>query len=269
MLQPWCAVAHRRDEQKPRTGKEFSMEKEKVVIFGITEQAMMSHFYLTHDSPHEVAAFTVDRDFITKETLFGLPVIPFEDVESIYPPSEYKMLVAILFSRMNRARAEKYYEAKSKGYSLISYISSKATTWPGLVVGDNCFINENSVIQPFVEIGDDVVITCGSIISHHVVIKDHCFVGDQAVLLGGVTLEPYCVVAANATIRDYVTVARECMIGADALILKDTQERGVYKGTPAELLPKRSNELRFKRDKLRRAGLEKLDSGIRGEVALQ
>lgn len=218
----------------------------RVVIFGVTNQAMMSHFYLTHDSPYEVAAFTVDRDFIKEKTLFGLPVVPFEDIESSYPPSEYKMLVAVLFSRMNRTRAEKYYLAKGKGYELISYISSKATTWPGLVVGDNCFIKENTVIQPFVEIGNDVIITCGSMISHHVVIKDHCFVGDQAVLLGGVSLEPYCVVAANSTIRDYVTIARECMVGAGALILKDTQERGVYKGTPAELLPKRSDELNFR-----------------------
>lgn len=42
---------------------------EKVVIFGATEMAAMSHFYLTHDSPYDVVAFTVDRDYIKEETL--------------------------------------------------------------------------------------------------------------------------------------------------------------------------------------------------------
>ena len=57
----------------------------KVVIFGATYAALLSHFSLTHDSPHEVVAFTVDRDFIKEETLCGLPVVPFEDIEVHLP----------------------------------------------------------------------------------------------------------------------------------------------------------------------------------------
>lgn len=216
---------------------------EKVVIFGATEMAAMSHFYLTHDSPHEVVAFTVDQDYMKEETLCGLPVVPFEDIESIYPPGDYKMLVAIFFGKVNRTRAGKYYQVKEKGYELISYISSKATTWPGLVVGDNCFICEDSVIQPFVEIGNNVIISPGNMIGHHSVIKDHCFLAAHAVVLGCVTVEPYCFLGANSTIRHNVTIARECIIGAGAFINKSTQERGVYIGGSAELVPKPSNEL--------------------------
>ena len=139
---------------------------EKVVIFGATKMAVMSHFYFTHDSPHEVVAFTVDRNYIKEETLCGLPVVPFEDIESVYPPSEYKMFVAIQFGRVNKTRAEKYFQAKAKGYQLINYVSSKASTWPGLLVGDNCFIAEGCIIQPFVEIGNNVIMACGSVIGH-------------------------------------------------------------------------------------------------------
>ena len=38
----------------------------KVVIFGVGQWAELAHFYLTHDSPHEVAAFTLDRDYIER-----------------------------------------------------------------------------------------------------------------------------------------------------------------------------------------------------------
>jgi len=216
---------------------------EKVVLFGNAEVASMTYFYLSQDSPYEVAAFTVDREYIKEDTRFGLPVVPFEDVESICPPGEYKMSVALGFSKVNRFRAERYSQAKAKGYELISYVSSRTTTWPGLVVGDNCFISEGSIIQPFAEIGNNVIIGTGSIIGHHSVIKDHCFLAASVVVLGCVTIEPYCVLGANSTIRDGVTIARECIIGAGATISKNTRERAVYVDQPAELLPKPSDVL--------------------------
>jgi sugar O-acyltransferase (sialic acid O-acetyltransferase NeuD family) len=204
--------------------------------------AILSHFYLTHDSPYEVVAFTVDREYVKEETLCRLPVVPFEEVASLYPPDEYKMLVAILFGRVNKTRADKYSQAKAKGYELISYVSSKAITWPGLVMGDNCIILEHSAVGPFVEIGNDVIIS-GSSVGHHSVIKDHCFLASNAVVLGCVTIEPYCFLGANSTVRDSIVIARECIIGPGVSITKNPPERSVYIAKPSELLPKPSNEL--------------------------
>lgn len=217
---------------------------EKVVIFGNGQWASLAHFYLTHDSPHEVVAFTVDRGYLKERELFDLPVVAFDEVEKLYPPGEFKMFVPISFKKMNHLRADKYDEAKAKGYQLISYVSSKATVWPGFVPGDNCFIFEDNTIQPFVKIGNDVVLWSGNHIGHHTVIKDHVFISSHVVVSGGVTIEPYCFLGVNSTIRDGVTIARECLIGASALILKDTKEYEAYKGIPAELLGIRSDELK-------------------------
>src|SRR4030065_564530 len=90
----------------------------------------------------------------------------------------------------NGQPAEKYYQAKEKGYELISYVSPHAVTWPGLVIGDNCFIGDYSVISPFVEIGNNIQICSGSNVGHHCVIKDHCFISPGAVILGSATIEP-------------------------------------------------------------------------------
>jgi sugar O-acyltransferase (sialic acid O-acetyltransferase NeuD family) len=217
---------------------------DRVVIFGNGQPATMNYMYLTHDSPYKVAAFTVDREYIKEDTLLGVPVVPFEDVESIYPPNDHKMSLVISYRNMNRLKAEKYAQAKAKGYELITYISSKTMTFPGMVVGDNCFILEYSSIGPYARIGNDVFIGSGSIIGHNSIIKDHCFVGPHAVILGSTTVEPYCVIGANSTIKDGgIIIARECIIAAGVTITKDTEERGVYIGRPAELAPKRSNEL--------------------------
>jgi sugar O-acyltransferase (sialic acid O-acetyltransferase NeuD family) len=217
---------------------------DKVIVFGNGQGGAMNYMYLTHDSPYEVAAFTVDREYIKEDTLFGLPVVPFEDIESIYPPDEYMMSLYISYRKLNRLRAEKYAQAKAKGYHLISYVSSKAMTLPGLDIGDNCFIGEGTSIGPFVKIGNDVIICGGSTIGHNSVIKDHCFISPHAVVLGFATIEPYCLIGANSIIKDGgITIARECIIGPGTLTTTDTIERGVYVNKPPELLPRRSNAL--------------------------
>jgi sugar O-acyltransferase (sialic acid O-acetyltransferase NeuD family) len=215
----------------------------KVVLFGTGQVASVVYVYLTHDSPFKVAAFTVDRDHVGEKTLFDLSVVPFEEVENIYPPDEYDMFVALGFDDVNHLRAERYHLAKAKGYHLISYISSMATTWPGLVIGENCLILEYNQVQPFVEIGNNVIIWCDNHIGHHVVLHDHCFIASQVAIGGNVTVEPYSFIGMNATVRNNVKIARECVIGAGALILRDTQERGVYVGSNARRIPLTSDRL--------------------------
>jgi len=217
---------------------------ERVILFGNGRQAQLIYFYLTHSSPYEVVAFTVDRGYITEDRLFELPVVAFEDIESIYSPDQYKMSVQLGYRNLNMLRAEKYAQAKAKGYELISYISPKATTWPGLIVGDNCFISENTSIGPFAEIGNNVCVGIGTVIGHHCVIRDHCFLGTHVVILGSATIEPYCFLGPNSVVRDGgITIARESIIGAGVYIGKDTKEKGVYVNRPPDLLPKPSNEL--------------------------
>ncbi len=218
------------------------MEK-PVIIYGNGSVAETVHFFLTHDTSREVAAFTVDRDFIVQDNLLGMPLIPFDDVARAYPPSEYEMFIGVGHVFVNRVRAEKYGEAKAMGYRLINYVSSRSITWPGLLMGDNCKIGAGSSISPFVQLGSNVNIGGGSSVGHHTVIKDHCSLSPRVAIAGNVVVEPYCLIGANATIRDRITIARECVIGAGAVILQDTVERGVYLGSPAEKLPITSDRL--------------------------
>ncbi|HEX8475883.1 MAG TPA: acetyltransferase [Pyrinomonadaceae bacterium] len=216
----------------------------KVVVFGVSQWAELAHFYLTHDSPHEVVAFTLDREYIGADNYRGLPVVAFDEVAERYPPGEFSMFIPMSFKRMNHVRAEKYEAAKALGYELISYVSSKATTFPGFVCGDNCFIFEDNTIQPFVTIGNNVVLWSGNHIGHHSTIKDHVMITSHVVISGCCTIEPYCFFGVNATVRDETTIARETLVGMGVTILKDTKEFEVYKATATEPAGFRSDEIR-------------------------
>ena len=215
----------------------------QVVIFGDGQVAELAHYYLVHNSPHDVVAFTVDRDRLKSPSFRGLPVVPFEDVAVEYPPDRYSMFVAVGYPRVNKIRQEKYTRAKAMGFELISYVSSKAIVWPSSEIGDNCLIMEGNIIQPYARIGNDVVMWSACHVGHHTVVKDHCFVSAHTVISGNVIVEENVFFGVNATIRNGVTIGREGVIGAGVVIMKDTTERAVYIAPEPRLMAFTSDRL--------------------------
>jgi sugar O-acyltransferase (sialic acid O-acetyltransferase NeuD family) len=215
----------------------------EVIVFGTGQWAELADFYFTHDSPHDVVAFTVDRGYLTAAEFKGREVVAFEDVETRYPPDRYRMFIPISFKKMNHVRAEKYASAKARGYQLVSYVSSKATTWPGFTCGENCFIFEDNTIQPFVTIGNDVVMWSGNHIGHHSTIGDHSFLASHVVISGHVTVGRRCFFGVNATIRDAITIGDRSVIGAGALIMKSTRPDAVYIAGRTERDRRKSSEV--------------------------
>lgn len=209
----------------------------KIIVFGILDTAELAHYYLTHDSEHEVIAFTVNRQYIEQESFHGLPVVAFEDVENIFPPSQYHFFAPMTGRNMNRNREAIYNHAKGKGYQFISYISSRATIFDKSVVGENCFILEDNTIQPFTTVGNNVVMWSGNHIGHHGQIKDHVFFTSHVVLSGHCVVEPYCFFGVNSTIRDYTSIAQGTLVGMASAITKETEEWGIYVGNPAKKVP--------------------------------
>ncbi|NLK94077.1 MAG: acetyltransferase [Clostridiales bacterium] len=215
----------------------------KVIVFGVGQIAEVAYFYLTNDSEHDVVGFTVDKEFINNKEFHGLPVVDFEKIKDIYPPSEYKLFIPISYKGMNKIRANKYYEGKKLGYSYVSYISSKATYY-NTKVGENCFIMENNVIQPYTEIGDNVIMWSGNHLGHHAKIQSHCFIASHVVISGAVNVGEYSFLGVNSTIRDSVHIGKESLIGAGSVIVKDTEEKSVYVPTRSIKLEKSSDMIR-------------------------
>jgi sugar O-acyltransferase (sialic acid O-acetyltransferase NeuD family) len=205
----------------------------ELVILGAGDFARIACVYFSSDSRYRVAAFTVDDQYVTADSLLGRPVIPYSYIRERYSPETHDMFVAIGFKRLNRARAEAYARAKASGYNLATYVSSKTSHCGEWSVGDNCFILEQNVIQPFVQIGNNVVLWSGNHLGHDAVIDDHVFISSHVVLSGRTHVGAYCFVGVNACVKQGVSIAPGCLIGAGAVILKNTKAGGLYavKGT--------------------------------------
>lgn len=203
----------------------------KIIIFGNNDLAELALHYLTFDSDHQVHGFTKTRDFMLEgETFFSRNVVPFEELEQHFPPSEYYLFSPIAD---NKYRTKIYNEGKEKGYRFISYISSKCTNY-AMSIGDNCFILEDNTLQPFTTIGNNVVIWAGSHLGHHSTIDDNVFITSHVVISGHCSIGKGSYLGVNSCIRDGLTIGENSIVGMGAVVVKNTEPNKTYIGNPAK-----------------------------------
>lgn len=208
------------------------MKTKKIIIFGDSAFAEIAYEYFTHDSAYEVAAFTVTKEYLKREEIFGVPVMAFENIEHEFPPEKYEMHVALTYNTLNRIRIRFYHEAKAKGYRLANYISSKAFVWRNVEMGDNCFIFEDNTIQPFVKIGSNNVFWSGNHIGHHSTIGSHNFISSHVVVSGFCTIGNANFMGVNSTMGNNLSIGDDCLIGSAVHLVKNVPNGALMKGTP-------------------------------------
>lgn len=202
----------------------------KLIIIGDSLFAQIAYEYFTYDSEYEVVGFGVEKEYIKRDSLFGLPVVPFEDLEKIYAPNEHKFFAANVYTQGNRLRTRLYEQAKEKGFAPASYVSSRAFVWRNCQIGEHCFIFEDNTIQPFVKIGNNVVLWSGNHIGHHSTIKDNCFISSHVVISGSCQIGESCFMGVNSTVANDIIIGNNCVVGAGALIVGNVEDNQTVVG---------------------------------------
>lgn len=218
---------------------------EKIVIFGSGDIAQIANYYFKIDSNYKVVAFTVDREFIKQSNFEGLPIIPFDEMLTKYPPSKFKLFIAVSYSNLNKVREKKYYESKEMGYKLVSYVSSRCTYLTPYQHGENCFIFEDNTIQPFVKIGNNVTLWSGNHIGHHSIIHDHNFISSHVVISGHCVINSNSFIGVNSTIGHQVEIGSENIVGAGSIITKSTGFGEVFVPARSTKIDKPSSEIKL------------------------
>lgn len=201
----------------------------KLIIIGDSSFAEIAFEYFTYDSPYDVVAFSVEKEYLNKHSLCDLPILAFEELSESFPPHEYSIYVAIPYTNLNLLRTRLMNQAKAVGYSLASYISSQAFVWKNSTIGEHCFIFENNTIQPFVTINDNVILWSGNHIGHHSKIEENCFVSSHVVISGHCTIKKNTFLGVNATIANNVTIGEFNWLSPNVTIMKNSPSNSLFK----------------------------------------
>jgi sugar O-acyltransferase (sialic acid O-acetyltransferase NeuD family) len=200
----------------------------KLVIVGAGAFAEVACEYFNEDSDYEVIGFAVEQEHLKQEELLGLPVVPLETVDEVFPATETDAYVAVVFTQLNRLRRRLLDTISDKGFAPASYRSSAAQVAKSAALGEHCFVFENNVVQPFVSIGDNVVLWSGNHIGHHSQIKDNVFISSHVVIAGSCDIGKNTFLGVNAAVADGVTVGADCWIGPGITISSDVPARSMF-----------------------------------------
>ena len=204
-------------------------KERRLIIVGDSVFAQVAYEFFTHDSVYEVVAFSVEREYVTKGVLFGLPVVAFEDLEASYAPAEHGFYAAVVFRDRNRLRERLYREAKAKGYAPASYISSRAIVHPRAEVGEHCLVCEATVVEHGARVGENVVLWSGNFVGHDAVVGRNTFTLPHAVICEYARVGRNCVVGPNVVVGVGAVVEDGRHLEAGEMILSDsasTAEQG-------------------------------------------
>jgi sugar O-acyltransferase (sialic acid O-acetyltransferase NeuD family) len=196
----------------------------KLVIVGDSAFAQIAAEYFQVDSDFEVVGFSVERAFLSAQEICGLPVVPFEELERHYSPEDHHVYVAITYTKMNRVRTRLAEDAKHRGFSLASYVSSRAFVWRNVELAEHCFVFEDNVIQPFVEIQSNVVLWSGNHIGHHSIVRKNCFISSHAVISGFCDIGENSFIGVNAAVGHNVKLGVDNWLGPNVTVTKDTAD---------------------------------------------
>jgi sugar O-acyltransferase (sialic acid O-acetyltransferase NeuD family) len=200
----------------------------RVVLFGTGRGAAVAHRFLAGDTQHEIVAFTVDGANLREKEYRGLPVVAFEDVQSAYPPDTFRMLILLGYQQMNGLRQSKFEAAKSKGYTLESYIASDVFRVEPVKLGENCFIMDNQSISLDVEIGNNVVMWSSNHIGDLTSIADHAWISSHVTIAASVKIQQRAFLGIGATVTNSVTIGADSFIGANVMVSHDTEPGSVH-----------------------------------------
>jgi acetyltransferase-like isoleucine patch superfamily enzyme len=197
-----------------------------IVLFGAGQIAEVAKAYIDRHGEDRIVGFTVDADYLSVDSFHGLPVVAWEELESRFPPAEVKLLGPLSFRRMNEFRRDRHQEGLKRGYDFTSFVHPASHVYADCI-GENCFILENNVIQPFVKIGKGVMMWSGNHVGHHATIGDYCFLASQVGIAGASVIGERCYLAGKVGIEMGLTIGAGSFLGSATLVRKDLPERSV------------------------------------------
>lgn len=208
----------------------------KIVIFGNSNFSKIVHHYVTADGDLEVTAFTVNKAYISSDNqvFCQLPVVPFETIQISHPPDQFDLIIAVGYSELNKTRQKIFKDAKDRGYQFASFVHPTSFVSKSSVIGEHVLIFENNTIQPFVEIGNNVIIWSNNVVGHDSVIEDHCFISSNTSIGGYARIGNRSMLGIASTVTHHTEIGKDCLIGAGALILQNTKDGGIYRGSASK-----------------------------------
>ena len=212
-----------------------------IVIYGAGPFARLMHYYFTTERASEIAAFTVDREFIDSDHFCDLPVIPFDELPTRHSPEDGDLFVAVGYRNM-RNRRMLFEKAKKSGYALANFVSRRAIIEDNVTCGENNVFMPGVHIEPFTSLGHNNLLWSDTVIGHDSQIGNHNFFSGCTALAGEVTVGDLCFFGVGSITIEKVNILDETYLAPGCILTSDSEAHAKYAGNPARGFARHAEE---------------------------
>ncbi len=206
-----------------------------IVIFGAGQFAEVLSVYIEVDTQDQVVGYTVDESFCTEKEFNGLPLIPWECLEDVFPPERVKILGPISYRGGNQFRMDRFFDGKRRGYSFYTFIHPSAYVY-SRKIGENVIVLEGNTVQPFAEVEDNCILWSHNHIGHHTLLGAHGFLCGRVTIGGNVKVGEGVFWAGCTTARDNIEIGSWSFLTLGAIASESIPENSVLVKDKSKLI---------------------------------
>ncbi|WP_286233227.1 acetyltransferase [Thalassotalea sediminis] len=194
-----------------------------IVIYGTGKTASVLSSYINATSSLQIAAYTVEREFLVESSFLGKPVVALDEFQRQFPASDYEVIIAAGYHKMNDFRTELFEQLKAQGYNFARYIHPSVTLFDDTEIGQGCVILDNVSIQPGAKISDNTFVWSNAVIAHGSKIGKHNWITAGTVVAGDAVVGNKCFLGVNSTVGHNVILEDYTFVGANTLVAKNSK----------------------------------------------
>jgi sugar O-acyltransferase (sialic acid O-acetyltransferase NeuD family) len=210
---------------------------EDLFIYGVGELSSIAYDYFQSDSPYNVCGYIADKEYNSLTSKSGLTIYDYDKFKDKYSENDVSVFVAVSAIKLNSEREKLIKKVQEDGYVLANYVSSYSFIDSEVLIGSNCFVFENNVIQKGVSVGTGNIFWSGNHIGHQSKIGNFNFFSSHVVLSGYCHIGDNNFFGINSSIHDRVNIGNRNIIAASANISKNCLDDTVYAGSPGRQVP--------------------------------
>lgn len=206
---------------------------QKIIIYGTGKLAITLTKDIMYDQAFDIAAYTVNREYLTQDAFLGKPVVAYEGLDSYYSPRDHAIIMAIGYKNMRQRRAA--FQRLQKGnFSTVNYIGSKVLHYNDFEIGTNNIIFNGTFLGDTGQLGDNNVVSRMANIGHDFEIGSHNYFAPGCNVGGYSRIGDLSFFGIGSTIIDNITISDETLLAAGSTITQNTKKQTLYAGCPAK-----------------------------------
>ena len=187
-----------------------------LIIFGNSIFAEIAVYYFQKFSKINIKYIAAEKKYIKHKKFHNIELIDFNQLLNCNKKN-FKVFVAIGYSKMNKTRSNFFNEIKTNGFKFENFIHPKANVY-SKNLGTNNFIMENVSINPYTKIGNNNIFWSSNIIGHHSVIGNNNFFSGNSTISGNNKIKNNNFFGVNSSTKDSASIDSFCFVDANEYV---------------------------------------------------